>query len=188
MKKKKNIFKNDIIELGDTMNDANKLLKLMVDFEYGYVTNKNEKKYFLGNFSDDYKLQSPKELSVSKLGVCWDQVEFQRNYYSELKISVETYFIVYYDGKNFPTHTFMIVELNEKYLWIEHAWEKNRGVHEFKTKDKLLLDVKNKFIDSEKIDDKDYMNLCIYLYDKPKFGINCLEFYKHCEKGINIKI
>ncbi len=30
------------------------------------------------------------------------------------------------------------------------------------------------------------MNLCIYEYSKPKYGVNVLEFYKHCENGKNV--
>ena len=33
-----------------------------------------------------------------------------------------------------------------------------------------------------------YMSLCIYEYSKPNYGINVLEFYKHCERGNNIII
>lgn len=40
----------------------------------------------------------------------------------------------------------------------------------------------------ENIDISDYMSLCIYKYDKPKYGSNCLSFYKHCENGENIII
>ena len=31
-------------------------------------------------------------------------------------------------------------------------------------------------------------NFIIYEYDKPKYGINVSEFYKHCENGKSIKL
>ena len=58
----------------------------------------------------------------------------------------------------------------------------------YKTEEEALKDIKNIFIKYEL--DGSYINnnLSIYKYEKPKYGINCLQFYKHCEHGEHIII
>ena len=57
----------------------NNIMLLLEEIEYGYkdVNNKYHNSID-NNFSDTYKLQSPSETEESKLGVCWDQVEYER--------------------------------------------------------------------------------------------------------------
>jgi hypothetical protein len=137
-------------------------------------------------FSNIYILQSPIEIIKSKVGICWDQVELERYLFNKIKKCIETYFIVYYDGDRCPTHTFLIYIENYKYYWLEHSWEMFKGLHEYNNKLDLLKDVKSKFIINELNNKYDNMSLCIYKYEKPKSGLNALEFYKHCESGKNI--
>ena len=168
------------------MHQGEELLKLMSLIRYGYIDINSNISDDFNDFAKKYILQSPKELTESKLGICWDQVEFERDYFNKKGVSVETYFIVYYNNDNCPTHTFLIYEDNKKYIWFENSWKNHRGIHVYNNKDELIKDVKAKFILTEKIDDKNYNNLYIYQYSKPNYGIDCLSFYKHCEKGNNI--
>lgn len=170
-------------------SNVQKLINIMDSIDYGYL-DLNGKKHTIidSEFSNLYRLQSPKQFMNSKIGVCWDQVEFERYYFKKCNIKHNTYFIVYYDDVKNPSHTFLTYENNDKYIWFENSWEKYKGVHEYETLCDLLKDVKNKFIINEikgKIIDN---NLCIYKYVKPKFKISCLGFYKHCEQGENIII
>lgn len=54
-------------------------MSIMNNINYDWV-DKNNKKHNLVDetFSDNYILQTPKELIENKLGVCWDQVELER--------------------------------------------------------------------------------------------------------------
>ena len=167
------------------------ILEKLKDIHYGYVDkNKNiypdSLKDWNRNFANLYHLQSPEELIKNKYGVCGDQVELERYYLENNKIPCKSYFIIAYDKKQEPTHTFMVIE-NNKYYWMEHSWEPYLGIHEYSSLEELLLDVKSKFIKSiEKEKVKDY-EISIYQYEKPKEHLNAIEFMNHCETGIKIK-
>jgi len=98
-------------------------------------------------------------------------------------IKSKSYFIVSYDGKIYPTHTFIVVNDNYKYYWLEHSWEPYRGIHEFNDVDELLTDVKSKFIKMCINKGISTNEIVIYEYVEPVNNLDCLEFFKHCESG-----
>lgn len=165
------------------------VMNLMKEIEYGWM-DKNGNKHDIvdASFSDNYVLQRPKEIIKNKVGVCWDQVELERYYFKGNDYNIKTYFIVHYDNDKCPTHTFLIFEKNNKYYWFEHSWERFKGIHEYNSLKDLLIDVRNKFIKYELNNNYNKNNLCLYNYKKPKYYLSVLEFYKHCEAGINISL
>lgn len=172
--------------LEDIMDKMNKI-------NYGFNINHKDiypktDEEWSNDFSKQYFLQSPEELMHSKLGVCWDQVELERYYLEKENIPCASYFMVEYDGLEYPTHTFMIVSLNDKYYWFEHSWEPYRGIKSFETKEEALLDIKTKF--KKMLTNRNISNeeIVIYKYDKPPFGINSNDFFKHCENGEKVII
>lgn len=163
----------------------NNIEDVMKDINYGYVDKNNNIK--TDDDYIDYKLQTPEELLNSKYGVCWDQVELERDILKDYK--TKSYFMVYYDNENCPSHTFITIEYNNKYYWYEHSWNIYKGIHEYDNLDDLLKDVSIKQIDYIKtlgIKDFKLKNFCVYEYVRPKFGIDGNEFYKNAEKGKNI--
>ncbi len=166
------------------MKDALEIMKLMDEVNYGWVDKDGNKHIKIEDFADNYRLQTPKELIESKLGVCWDQVELERYYFKEKGIEVNSYFIVYYDNKRFPCHTFISFEENNKFYWFEHAWERYKGIKEFNNEKELLKEVKKCFIELELKGSYDEDYLVIYKYSKPEEKLGTIEFYNYCEKGI----
>lgn len=165
------------------------IFEIMNKIEYGYFDIYNVVHNDIDdNFSKFYKLQTPQETLKNGIGVCWDQVELERYLFSSNKIEFKTYFIVHYDEDKCPTHTFLIYKDNNNYCWFEHSWSKYKGIHIYTSEEEALKDVKEKFIKDELDNKYNYMNLCIYEYSKPKFGINVLDFYKHCENSKNVMI
>ncbi len=163
------------------------IITLMEKIEYGWIDKNNNKHYKLDqSFSSDYILQNPKEMIKNQIGVCWDQVELERYYFKANDWNIKTYFIVYYNHDKLHTHTFLTFEKNNLYYWFEHAWEKCKGIHEYKTIKDLLLDVRDKFIKYELNNNYKENNLCIYNYKKPYYHIDIPSFYKHCESGIKV--
>lgn len=162
-------------------------LKKMNEINYGFVVDgKNiypESDNWDKDFSKKYYLQMPEELLNSKYGVCWDQVELERYYLENENIKCESYFMIGYDQKIFPTHTFIVVYYNNKIYWLEHSWEPNRGIYEFNTLEDLLKFVKEKFVSSYKLDND---IITIYKYDKPLKNYNCNEYINYCESGIKM--
>lgn len=165
------------------------IMNIMNDIKYGYLDFNNQIHQGVDeNFSKLYKLQSPHETLEHSIGVCWDQVELERYLFKKANLTFKTYFIVYYDNDKCPTHTFLIYKENNNFFWFEHSWEKYRGIKSYDNELDALKDIKEKFIKNELNNNYNSLNLCIYEYSKPKYGINVLEFYKHCEKGKNIII
>ena len=165
------------------------IMNLMKNIEYGWI-DKNKTKHTIidETYSDNYILQSPKEVIKNQIGVCWDQVELERYYFKGNDYNIKTYFIVHYDNNKCPTHTFLTFEKNNKYYWFEHAWEKFRGIHEYNTQKELLIDIKDKFIKYELNNNYIKENIILREYKKPKYHITVQEFYKHCENGTYIDL
>lgn len=160
------------------------IMNIMDSISYGWKDTKDTIHYKVDEtFSGSYILQSPEETINSNVGVCWDQVELERFLFEKTQLSYKTYFIVYYDNDKCPTHTFLTYEKNNKVYWFEHSWSKYKGIHEYNNINELLKDIKQKFINTELNNSYNKMNLVIYEYTKPKYGINVSEFYKHCETG-----
>ena len=166
------------------------IMKQLEDIKYGWVDKSNNIYYGSNDlFSDNYILQSPEEVLKNKVGVCWDQVELERYLFEKENIEFNTYFITHYDNDKCPSHTFLIYKKDNKYYWFEHSWEIFKGIHEYNSEIDAIKDVKEKFIKYEvKLEVFNPMNLCIYKYNKPKYHIKPIEFYKHCEACENIKI
>lgn len=131
------------------------------------------------NFSDFYYLQSPEELVITKCGVCWDQVELERELLNKQNINCTTYFIYIDDKKYLPSHTFLTYEENDKIYWYEHSWNDEKGLHKYDSRDKLMDDIIYKFKESRKSEIKGDEPIYIYEYNKPKYNINCDEMYEY---------
>lgn len=163
------------------------IMDLMENIEYGWVDKDNKKHVLVDEtYSDNYILQSPKEIIKNKVGVCWDQVELERYYFKGNDWNIKTYFLVHYDGDKCPTHTFLTFEKNNKYYWFEHSWERFKGIHEYKSLKELLFDIRDKFIKYELNNDYVLENLVLHEYRKPKYHISVQEFYNHCDYGTYI--
>ena len=141
---------------------------------------------FNKDFKERYYLQTPKSLLDSKVGLCFDQVELERELVTKLDVDCRTYFITYPDDKMDYAHAFLIYKDAKKYYWIENAWLKYRGLHVYDSKDDLFDDILVKFV--ETIPDGDVKKIKMYMFDKPRAGINYTKYLSHCINGRNIKV
>ena len=86
------------------------------------------------------------------------------------------------NNDSFQTHTFVVAKDLNKYYWLEHSWEKYKGIYEYNSINELLQDVKVKFLDNGNKD------INIYKYNKPSYNINSKQFLKYIETQDLIKI
>jgi hypothetical protein len=185
----KTIFLNESLsefnKFLNTIKTPNDLLTWMnKNIEYGYVSKSNSKITDMSSgidFYNNYKLQTPNELFKSRLGVCWDQAEFQRYIFNNMRLENKVIYIVRNDPPDYPTHTFSIYKKGNSYWWFENSFEKYRGIHgSYKNLDEIIKKV-NKSMDEFYNNKVDY-HWCIL--PKPKYGIGVKEFMDFAAKYI----
>lgn len=167
------------------VNNPKELLTLMDNIQYGYVNNKNKtiSKIDPKKFVKDYKLQSPEELYISKHGVCWDQVEFERYFFEKMKIK---HICVYIElgTKNSTTHTFIIFEEKNKKWLFEHSYDKYKGIHgPFDKNLPIIKDVYEKMVKDE---EEKPSSCSVFVLDKPEYGLGCQEYMDFARSGLEI--
>lgn len=126
------------------------------------------------------------EVLKYKEGNCWEQVELERKLLTDIGINVSTYFISLSDGENYQTHTFLTYEESGKYVWIEHSWEKFKGIYKFDSVEELLKYVKRELIKDFSSDGEVYA--FVYLYEKPEHKMKASEFLNYCSSQQLIKL
>lgn len=179
----------------NNIKDEYELLEFMKDnIKYGFVT-KDGKKYFPGckNYNevwfDNAIVQTGKNVSKTLVGTCWEQVEFERKWFTENNIKVKTFFLIYEinEKNNYPTHTILTYEKNNKYYWFENAFDIQRGIHEYNSVNELIIDVKNKYHECTinmgiaKMDDINLIR--IYEYSELKENLSIPDYFNHIQKG-----
>ena len=169
-------------------NRPKQIMSMLKKISYGFIDHDNGiHRTLKDDIENLYKLQSPDELMESKVGLCWDQVELERDLFSSSGYSCNSFVIVYMDEKRFKNHTFLIYQDRGLYYWFEHAWEKMKGIYVFKTPEEALEKVKEEFIKEELHNDCEEEVLHFFTYQKPKFGIGCNEFIQHMLSSEEIK-
>ena len=164
--------------------NENEIMNLMQDIKYGWIDSKKKQHVFRDNMVlQDYILQTPKEVMKNKVGICWDQVELERQYFKKNDWNIKTYFFIYQDDFQCVTHTFLTFEKDKMYYWFEHSWERFKGIHAYSSLEELIFDVKEKFIKYEVKENVINKNLKIYEYTKPKYHLSSQDFCKHCMSG-----
>ena len=128
------------------MNTPEELIDKMHNIKYGWIDKegtKHDSKIIRAIFEKDWYLQDPHDLENTKVGVCWDQVEYERLFFQEKNIPFKTIFMIYDTGIKQHMHTFLVYKENKKYCWIENTYEHFIGINKYDTF-KELLDIKNK--------------------------------------------
>lgn len=169
----------------DDIDSPQKLLAFMDNIKYGWISKKdNHIKNGDENFYDEYFLQSPSQLLDTKHGLCWDQVELERDWFLKNKYQIKTFFMwfeVDYENK-YPTHTFLVYKKENKYYWFEHSFYDYKGIHEYNSYELLIEDVKQKQLDysikNNVVEKMGYSLIKIYEYGIPKNGSNVNEYIK----------
>lgn len=179
----------------NNIKDEYELLEFMKNnIKYGFVT-KDGKKYFpeCKNYNeiwfDNAIVQTGKNVSKTLVGTCFDQVEFERKWFTENNIKVKTFFLIYEinEKNNYPTHTILTYEKNNRYYWFENAFDMQRGIHEYNSMRELIMDAKNKYhkstIDIGTAKKEDINLIRIYEYKELKENLSISDYLKHVQEG-----
>lgn len=158
------------------------LLNKMSEFEYGWIDKTGYKyvnKIAKNKFITDYYLQNPKDMDKTKIGICWDQVEYERNFFERNEIPHKSFFVIYNDGIKYPNHTFLIFKDKKKYYWFENTYHDAHGILEYDTLEECLEHVKKEFLKENKLEIIGEQ-IEWYVYEKPKYGLKAEEFINYC--------
>lgn len=174
------------------------LLKFMTNnIHYGYI-GKQGKKYI--NQDEEYEndwfekciVQSGDGILLTKCGTCWDQVELERKWFKGHKFEFVTIFAWFEKNEpnNYPTHTFLAFQGDNKWYWFENSFVKCRGIHKFDTLEQLVKTVnKNQLkyaIKSGVAKEQDKVLIKNYIYEKPKPNLGVSEYLKYVTSGKKI--
>ena len=174
----------------DKIKTPEELLEFMSNnINYGYL-GKNDRVYhyddsdFNSNWKEQYILETKEELLKNLCGNCWDQVEFEREWFINNGYEVKTIFemvLLDYDNE-YPTHSFLAYKNNNEWCWFENADLNNRGIHRFNTFEELISYQQEKYLDFLKtfnIKDEEINKIIITEFDKPKEHISSDEYLEH---------
>lgn len=138
---------------------------------------------------DDTFIQDAEEVLESNEGNCWEQVELERKLFSDLGIATQSYFVSLSDEEgHYQTHTFIVYQSNGLFVWFEHSWDAYKGVYEYNSLRDLLIDVKNKLIESFNDISVGEVYAFVYLYQKPSKKMKAPEFLNYCSSQELIKL
>ena len=153
--------------------------------EYGYLGKDGKVHHYTDkNFNDvweeEYILENKDDVLKTKVGNCYDQVEFERDWFIKNGYIVKTFYeIVDLDYENdYPTHSFLAY-FDEKWHWFENSDFNNRGIHSFDSLEKLLDYQKKKYLEllaTFNIKEEEKEKIIIKEFSKPKEHLSAREY------------
>jgi hypothetical protein len=164
---------------------------------YGFLSNKNKiyieiNEEWKKNWYKTCVIQDASSLIKSHYGTCWDQVELERDWFEKSNYNLKTIFMLF-DVKtpnNYPTHTFLLFEENNKVYWFEHAFGHMKGIHEFENLEEAIKVVKEKHFEYALnvgiAKNGDIEKIKCFEYSKPKSQIGVKEYLEHVLSGKQI--
>ena len=176
------------------------LLEFMSNnINYGYL-GKNGKVYhyddadFNSDWYSEYILENKDDILKNLHGNCFDQVEFERDWFINNGYEIKTiYEMVNLNYENvYPTHSFLVFKnKNGKWCWFENADFNNRGIHKFDSFNDLIRYQYNKYLEFLKtfnISNDEIKNIIMTIFDKPKSHISASEYLNHVTSSKRIII
>ena len=131
-----------------------------------------------------YRFLSPEELVKYKGGVCWDFVEFGRDFLIKLGVDpniIHQIYIITDTPPNYDTHTFLVCEYDDGYLYVESSFKKVDemigGVKRFNTIEdicKLITETMFQFNGNDRF--KSFKYDVIEFKNHPPYGSTCSEY------------
>lgn len=176
-----------------SINTPEELLEWMDCIQYGWMDKSgnicgtgdddNENHFF-----DDYRLQSPEQLTKTKVGVCWDQSELERKWFSSHGYPHAVIYLEIDDGQNCPSHTFLLyMKPNDvdRVYWFEHSWGQMKGIHKYLD---VVDCIRNVAIKHQMASNATGKLIIKNISIPPKSGSTCEEFMNHCRNSSTVAI
>ena len=139
-----------------------------------------------------YRFSNPEKFKKQNGGICWDYVTYEADYFHKHfpNLKFNAYYVIFDDGYDLPTHTFIILECDGKYIYFESSFKAIRGVYESDSKENIINYV---LYAMDKYPKKRGLLRCPYYVfkynplDHGLYNLSCDEFMKYIEDhGIQI--
>ena len=176
-----------LVEKYQNITTPKELLKFMNQyFSYGYLS-KDGRVFvptdtdFNGSWYLNYQLQSVNDILQTRVGNCFDMVEFEREWFSNHGYQIKTFFVmVLLDYNNsYSMHTFLIYQENDSWFLFEFSDFMHRGIFKFSTLKELLKYQKNNYVTilkSQSIKEKELEKMIVKEFRKPKSEITASQY------------
>lgn len=167
-------FMNRYFSYGYLSHSGKILVSSDIDFDDGWYLN--------------YKLQGVSDILKTRIGNCFDMVEFEREWFSRHGYLNKTFFeMVKVNYLNpYPMHAFLVYKKDNSWFLFEFSDVKNRGIFQFFSLCDLLEYQKHTYINVLKehnILEEELRNIVIKEFSRPKIGISAEMYLEHIFKG-----
>lgn len=130
------------------MDVVKEFRKRMRSMRYGFLVNSE----IFNSEYDKYRTIPLHLIEKFNVGICWDFVNYQQNFFNKNGIDSTAYFFIAMNDvsdRNIVTHTFNIISVDGKTYWFEAAFNKYSGIHKVASYDNvvkvLLEEYKDKY-------------------------------------------
>lgn len=162
------------------INTPQELLEFMSDFKYEWMDKDGVfHEALTPDMYENYSLMTPEEVLINKKGICVDQTEFERDWFSKNNYEHKVMVIQIEREDSTPGHQFLMYKENNKYYWFENAWYDERGIHEYSTYEDLIEDIKHKFIVQNNIAEQEINKIEIFEQIRYPYNISYEEMDKY---------
>lgn len=165
--------------LYNDINSVEDLLEFLNTFAYGIKGTKTYLDDNANNHLDEWKMKDVDTLIKDKVGICYDLVEIERDWFTKHDYNFKTILLIFaLDYVNpYPTHTLLAYEKNNKWYHFESADFLNRGIHEYDSFEELVKKAKERQIFFANLEDSSIKDcLKVFVYDKPQLNATFIEF------------
>lgn len=128
-----------------------------MDYDWDYGVMDNGKKITEEHLDEydfsKYKTTPLEKLKKTKIGVCWDFVNYQHDFFKKNGIEDESYLMFINRSDNSDdavTHTFSVINIGDKKYWFESSNWKYRGIHEIESYEDVIDILSKQNLDSTK--------------------------------------
>ncbi|MFA5247707.1 MAG: hypothetical protein WC415_00450 [Patescibacteria group bacterium] len=176
------------IEKLEKIKTPEELLSFMKkNINYGFIGKDDDKVYSprqegwgVGK-QPEARLQSPEELLKSGYGACWEQTDFEKQWFAKNNFEFKTLLLMF--GKDIsqknPAHTLLAYKKDDKWHWFENTLDKYSGIYEFDDLEDLIEYAKTVLINNafnNGATENDIKEYKLYDYDMPAYGCSTDEF------------
>lgn len=162
-------------------------LHTLNSYDYGFIKN-GKKIKSMSNFFEDYKSLTISEFEKYEIGVCWDYVHYEADWFKKHGYKYNTFYIQVQDEDgDCPSHTYLAFYLpnSNKPYYFESSWGKYQGIESFDNITTLHNTIRDRHIKSaeSKCDPKTFFREEYDAVSKSWEGLSCGEYMKRVSKG-----